>query len=1260
MDDRDAVDLEINIRSAAPPMGAAGDVSAIGYRLSAMFAADATLRRPASQADSALATDVPAPIDPAALLEYALDPAAYGRALTAQLFADQRLREAWQQARALADGANLPLRLRLAVRAPLVGALRWETLRDPATDAPLATDARLRLVRYLDSPDTRLIALGPRPALSALLVVAAPSDLSRYGMAEIDAEGEVGRVRAALSDIALTIVGDHPAASERRATLGAIQRELSRARPTILCLICHGQPTDNDTTLWLEDDTGKTSRTPGSALAQLLAQLDRPPLLALLIACDSAGPLATLGPRLALSGVGAVLAMQAKLTMAAAKLLLPALFSELAHDGRIDRAVSVARAALREGDEWWTPALWLRVRDGRLWTETQLATDPLTLLNALPLDSIPDPAALPPGSRMPFSRNPLFVGRADDLRWLAATLKGGATAAIGQVAATTGLGGIGKTNLATEWVHRYGQFFAGGVFWLSFADPAGVPGEIAACGAALDISGFADLKLDEQVQRVQAAWQQPIPRLLIFDNCDEAAPGQAEELIRTWKPPTGGCRVLITSRRASWSKSLGVTALPLGVLSRAESIALLRKHRPDLAEDDPALDAIAEELGDLPLALHLAGSFLETYHDSPTFGDPADFLAELRDQRLLDHDALKGIDVTPSPTNHELHVARTFALSYSCLDANDPSDILAIQLLARAACLAPGEPIPRDLLLATLGIAEDDRSAQRQAEKGLQELVVVGLIERESAGMLHLHRLLGAFVLRVAADCSAQGAVEQVLRNTMNARRDVSGWLSPLNDILPHLRWVVEQALERADVAAANLANNVAYYYDQIGDYGTACPLYERALQIREQAFGSAHPQTAISLNNLAHMMQRMGHYDEARLLYERALQIHKQTLGPDHLETASTQNNLASLLREMGEYTAARSLCEHALQIRQQTLGPDHLDTTISLNSLAGLLMEMGEFATARPLYERVLQIREDTLGPTHPDTASSLNNLATVLAKMGDFIAARPLYEQALAVTEQMLGSTHPETALSLCNLASVYCEIGNLSSARLLAEQALRIREQILGPLHPDTTMSLRRLAYILRETGDYLTARSLLAQAIENLEQTFGPTHHAVATSLSDLAMILQDIGDHTAALPLAERALHICEQSLGSTHPDTLTSLSNLANLRDSLGDHTGAHTLYERALQICEQIFGSTHLDTAKVLHNLAANCYYRGETVAAVDLMRRALSIREQRLGLDHADTQLSRQNLVKIKQQLENNPQTAPEEKSRSPISPPKPRMP
>lgn len=153
-------------------------------------------------------------------------------------------------------------------------------------------------------------------------------------------------------------------------------------------------------------------------------------------------------------------------------------------------------------------------------------------------------------------------------------------------------------------------------------------------------------------------------------------------------------------------------------LSRNESIALLRNYlaerwpktaatepAPDATnapDVEPALDAIAEALGDLPLALHLAGHLLKLLADVT----PADYLANLRTTNLLQHSAFQSVDLTPSPSNHALHLACAFALNYDQLNPTDPGDALALAFLARAACFAPGEPIPRDLLRATLAPAE--------------------------------------------------------------------------------------------------------------------------------------------------------------------------------------------------------------------------------------------------------------------------------------------------------------------------------------------------------------------------------------------------------------------------------------------------------------------------------------------------------------------------------------------------------------------------
>src|SRR5262249_7027251 len=165
--------------------------------------ADLTLLDVNGTTNAILASDVPLPLDPSALLPQLLDPIDYGRLLTAQLFADERMRSAWARARSYMQGADSSVRLRLRLDAALdtLHSLRWETVQEPTTGAPLCHSQRVLLSRYLDSSDLTRVAQPLQPQLRAVVAVANPVDLERYTRAPVDVAGEVVRARAALSGI---------------------------------------------------------------------------------------------------------------------------------------------------------------------------------------------------------------------------------------------------------------------------------------------------------------------------------------------------------------------------------------------------------------------------------------------------------------------------------------------------------------------------------------------------------------------------------------------------------------------------------------------------------------------------------------------------------------------------------------------------------------------------------------------------------------------------------------------------------------------------------------------------------------------------------------------------------------------------------------------------------------------------------------------------------------------------------------------------
>jgi hypothetical protein len=330
-------------------------------------------RRSDSAADIRAGNGI-ARFDIANLSQLSYDPIVCGKALSEALFADQRMAEAFSAARSSAESLNVPLHLRLLVgaSAPELYRLPWETMQDPRDGSLLTANTNLPFSRYLSSPDWRPVVLRSRGQLRALVVAANPSDLSSYNLAPVDAGKELNRAKTALGSILVSTLPDSTVG--RRASLENIVTHLQQQACDLLYLVCHGAWMKEDTWLWLEDAAGNTDRVSGAALAERLQSLTSRPILVVLVSCQSAdsraeGSFTALGPRLVNAGIPAVLAMQANISMSTVEKMMPVFFFELQSHGMIDQALSTARGAVREQQDYWVPALFTRLEDGCIWNK---------------------------------------------------------------------------------------------------------------------------------------------------------------------------------------------------------------------------------------------------------------------------------------------------------------------------------------------------------------------------------------------------------------------------------------------------------------------------------------------------------------------------------------------------------------------------------------------------------------------------------------------------------------------------------------------------------------------------------------------------------------------------------------------------------------------------------------------------------------------------------------------------------------------------
>ena len=671
---------------------------------------------------------------------------------------------------------------------------------------------------------------------------------------------------------------------------------------------------------------------------------------------------------------------------------------------------------------------------------------------------------------VPFPRNPYFTGREDMLQALAEKLSPGGRASIGQMAAISGLGGIGKTQTAVEFAYRHRHNYAA-VFFVRAETEMELLGGFADIASKLELPEAAGSDQRAAAQATRRWLEANEGWLLILDNAD------SPELLQSFLPSQARGDVLITSRGRNFV-DIGADMQRLAPLPQTEALLFLleRTGRRNASQAErQAAAELATELGELPLALEQAAAYLVSREASFT-----DYLAVYR---------RRGIEmlgqISPEVGTRHDPVAITWALNFRQLEQESRA---SSDLLKAASFLAPAA-IPDELFLE--GGSEISEAIAAAVKNGDQlavneltaPLLRFSLVERDAENRsISLHRLVQEAVKQNMGDGSGE-IVERVVKALRRVfpEPEFRSW-PRCERLLPHLLAIATVAQESDDLAW--LLGAGASYLQNRARFAEAEPLLVRSLAIREKSLGDDHPLVAESLYNLANLYVDQGRFwADVEPLLERALAILEKSLGGDHPLVAQALNNLAALFADQGRLSEAEPLYERSLAIWEKSLGGDDPDVAQELNNLALLYARQGRFSEAEALYERSLVIREKLRGGDHPDVAQTLNNLAALYADQGRLSEAEPLYERSLAIWEKSLGDDHPDVAQALNNLALLYADQGRLSEAEPLYERSLAIRKKSLGGDHPEVARSLDNLAILRRKQGREVEAKVLAASARE---------------------------------------------------------------------------------------------------------------------------------------------------------------------------------
>ena len=374
-----------------------------------------------------------------------------------------------------------------------------------------------------------------------------------------------------------------------------------------------------------------------------------------------------------------------------------------------------------------------------------------------------------------------------------------------------------------------------------------------------------------------------------------------------------------------------------------------------------------------------------------------------------------------------------------------------------------------------------------------------------------------------------------------------------------------------------------AEFYCNYGHYNTAIKIYKYVIEIRYKIYGE-DIFLATLYNNLGEFHQRQRQYILAEECHKNAINIQKNNLGNSNLTLAHSYSFLGTLFYNQHKINLAKRFFKKSLKIRKKELGKNSVDLAESYNMLGLVYCREYKWYRASVCYAKAYEIYNSIYPDGCEDMFELYSNIAELWEMCNKFDVAEEYYLNALDLAKRC--GNHLLIAKCYLLLSDLYRNKESYDLAYDCILMSLKLYSDHFNEEDIHFLPVYNSLAMNLAELGNYDQAKIYYLKSLNISQNSYGANSLETALIYGNLGALYSSQKKYDTAIDCYLHSQSIYEQVISSGKSEEIAVLYfNIGSLYFNKGELDKARDNYKQAYKIYCTLFKPNHPKVKEIKH---------------------------------------------------------------------------